>query len=189
MSVDAELETWRREWQSEAAVPLDLRRRIERQSRWMRIMIAADILVTIVIGGGAIALAVLAPQRDFLVLAAATWLFLAAAWAFRLSSSRGLWAPAAKDTAAFVDLLVRRCRAKLAATAFGAALYACEMAFCLGWIYRHAAVKTPLAEWLLFGSASIDVVWAITLAFFGLLVWYRRRKRAELEWLRSLNYS
>ncbi len=33
MNMDMELETWRREWQSETAVPADLRRRVERQSR------------------------------------------------------------------------------------------------------------------------------------------------------------
>jgi hypothetical protein len=47
MSMDTELETWRREWQSETAVPADLRRRVERQSRWLKVGIAADILVTV----------------------------------------------------------------------------------------------------------------------------------------------
>ena len=62
MSLDIELETWRREWQSETAVPPDLRRHVERQSRWLKIGIAADILVTVVIGGGVIALAARSQQ-------------------------------------------------------------------------------------------------------------------------------
>ena len=33
MSLDAELEVWRREWQSENAVLVDLRRIVERQTR------------------------------------------------------------------------------------------------------------------------------------------------------------
>jgi len=63
MSLDTELETWRREWQSETTVPPDLRRRVERQSRWRKVTVAGDILVTVVIGGGVIALAAREPQR------------------------------------------------------------------------------------------------------------------------------
>jgi hypothetical protein len=186
MNPDTELENWRREWQSEAEVPRDLRARVERQSRWMRIVIAADILVTVVIGGGTVALAVRAPQPDMVLLAAATWLFIAAAWTFRLVADRGLWSRPAMNTAAFVELLVRRCRARLKATLFAGVLYVCEMAFCLGWIYRHSAGRTALGTWLFFSSAFIDMVWLVTLVFFAFVFWYRRKKRAELVWLRRL---
>jgi len=182
MNLDSELEDWRGEWQSQSAVPADLRRRVERQSRWMQIMIAADILVTVVIGGGTIALAIRAPQTDMALLAAATWVFIAAAWTFRVIAGRGLWSPRAVSTEAFVNLLIRRCRAQIAATVFGACLYACEITFCLVWIYMHAWPRPPLQQ-LLFGSLFICLVWLFTLVFFGLLVWYRRRKRAELAWL------
>ena len=185
MSMDTELETWRREWQSETAVPPDLRRRVARQSRWLKVGIAADILVTVAIGGGVIALAARSPQSDMLLLAAATWSFIAIAWAFRLTITRGLWSPAAIDTAAFVDLSVRRCRAQLAATLFGAGLYVCEMAFSLGWIYRHSVPRAPLLSWL-FGSWFNGLVRLFSVAFFGFLVWYRRKKQAELAWLLSL---
>jgi hypothetical protein len=186
MSLDAELETWRREWQAEAAVPPDLRRRVERQSRWLKVGIAGDILVTVAIGGGVIALAARSPQPDMLLLAAATWSFIAAAWAFRIVISRGLWSPAAIDTAAFVDLSIKRCRAQLAATVFGAGLFVVEMAFCLGWIYRRVAPRVPLLGWL-FGSVFNGLVWLFSLAFFICLVWYRRKKRAELAWLAGLS--
>ena len=175
MSLDAELEQWSSAWQSAAAVPPDLRQCVKRQSRWMRIMMAADILVTVVIGGGVTTLAVRAPQPAMVLLAAATWLFIAAAWAFALKVNRGLWAPAAVDTATFIELSIRRCRARLASTVFGAGLFVCEMAFCLGWIYRYSAHHMPWLAWLFLGLA--------TLAFFAALVWYRRRKRAELAWL------
>jgi len=186
MSLDAELETWRREWQSEAAVPADLRRRVERQSRWLKIGIAGDILVTVAIGGGVIALAARSPQPDMLLLVAATWSFIAVAWAFRLVVSRGLWSPTAIDTAAFVDLSIRRCRAQLKAAVFGAGLFVVEMAFCLGWIYRHSAPRVPLLGWL-FGSVFNGLIWLFSLAFFVCLVWYRRKKRAELAWLAGLS--
>jgi len=177
MNPDTELEAWRREWQSDAAIPPDLRRRVERQSRWMRITIAADILVTAGIGGAVLVLAVRAPQPGFVLLAAATWLFIASAWTFRLISSRGLWKPSAMDTAAFVDLLVKRCHARLAAAVFGAILYVCEIAFCVGWLYRYSG---PLSAPLLVGLGLA------TLAFFAFVLWYRRRQRNELAWLATL---
>ena len=186
MTKDTELDTWRREWQSEAAVPPDLRRRVERQSRWLKIGIAADVMVTAAIGGGVVALAARAPHADMLLLAAATWSFIAVAWVFRLSITRGLWSPAAIDTGAFVDLSVRRCRAQMKATLFGAGLYVCEMAFCMGWIYRYSATRTPLAQWL-FGSVFNALVWLCSVAFFVFLAWYRRKKRAELDWLVRLH--
>jgi hypothetical protein len=186
MNLDTELEAWRSEWQSEAAVPANLRQRVERQSRWMRLMIAGDVMVTVVIGGGTIGLAWRAPQADMVLLAAATWLFIAAAWAFRLMLNRGLWSPGEVDTAAFVELLIRRCRAKLAGTVFGGVLYICEIVFCLGWIYAHSAAHTPLLAWLFFSSVFIDLVWVFSAAFFGFLVWYQRKNRGELEWLMKL---
>ena len=188
MSLDTELDVWRREWQSETAVPTDLRRRVERQTRWMRIGLAADIAVTVLIGGGVLALTLRSPQPDMPVLAAATWTFIALAWAFRLTVHRGIWSPAAMDTAAFVDLLIRRCRVQLAATLFGAGLFACEITFCMAWVHRHSAPRVPLLAWL-FGSVFNGMVWVVTVAFLGFMVWYRRRKRAELAWLVSLRES
>jgi hypothetical protein len=187
MNLETELEQWRGAWQSPEAVPADLRRRVERQSRFMRIMVAADILVTVVIGGGALALAVRTPRPDKLLLAAATWLFIAIAWAFRWAISRGLWSTPTMHTAAFIDSLIRHCRAKLAGTVFGAILFVCEIVFCLGWIYQHLAPRPPLAAWLFFSSVFMDLVWLGTVAFFAFLIWYRRRKHAELAWLLTLH--
>jgi hypothetical protein len=188
MSIDAELDIWRQQWQSETTVPLDLRRRVERQSRFMKIALIADILVTIVMGGGATTWAIRSPQPDIVLLAVTTWLFLAAAWTFALTNIRRVWAPSALDTAAFVELSIRRCRGQLAAIRFAACLFLCELMFCLGWVYNHSAEdRKPLAVWLFFSSISIDVVWLCTLLFFGFLAWYRRKNRAELAYLLNLS--
>jgi hypothetical protein len=72
MSMDAELETWRSQWQSGAAVPLGLRRIVERQSCWMKIALIADIAVTVAIGATTLALAVRSAKPDFALLAGAT---------------------------------------------------------------------------------------------------------------------
>ena len=62
----------------------------------------------------------------------------------------------------------------------GDGLFILQIVFVLGWVYRNSpAHRQPLSTWLFFGSLPIDVVWMCTLGFFGFLVWFRRRKRAE----------
>jgi hypothetical protein len=187
MNVDAELEVWRREWQSETTVPVDLRRKVERQSRWMRIHLASQVLVTITIGGWTAEWAVRAPQPHIILLAIWTWILIVAAWTFSVRVSRGNWFPSAQDTAVFIDLSVRRCQARLAAIRFSAGFFLVQMVFVLGWVYEYSpAHNTPLLRWLFFSSVPIDVVWVFTVAFFGFLIWLRRRKRVELAYFRSL---
>ena len=184
MNLDAELDIWRKQWQSEIPVSLDLRRKVERQTRWMKIGRLGDILVTIVIGGGTIFLALRSPEASKVLLAVVTWLLLAAAWAFSLTVNRGNWSPSALDTAAFVELSVRRCRSRLATVWFAAVLFLCNIGFSLGWAYINSPEhRKPLLAWLFFGSLPIDIVWLSTLAFFIFLVWYHARKRAELACL------
>ncbi|HLJ46594.1 MAG TPA: hypothetical protein VKU01_11335 [Bryobacteraceae bacterium] len=188
MNIDAELESWREQWQSETALPVDLRRRVERQTRWMKAALVGDLLVTLVIGGGVIWAAARSPQTDMFVLAGMTWVFIAAAWAFTLWVNHRNWSPSAMDTAAFIDLSIRRCRGRLAAVRFGVVLFVTEIVFCLAWIYQHdIRGQRPLLTWLLFGSLEIDITWLFTIVFAGLMVWYRRKKRAELEYLLRLS--
>jgi hypothetical protein len=187
MNVDAELEVWRGQWQSDTAVPLDLRRKVERQSRWMRISLILPILVTIAIGGWTAGWAVREPQPHVILLAIWTWILIVAAWTFTLRVNRGTWSPSAHDTAVFIDLSVRRCRATLAAVPFTSLFFVVQIIFVLGWVYRFSpAHSTPLVRWLFFGSLPIDIVWLCTAAFFGFLIWHRRRKLAELDYLLSL---
>ncbi len=190
MNIDAELDAWSREWQSATEAPPDLRRKVERQSLLMRVGLVLDILVTVVIGGGATALAVRTPRTDMIVLAVATWGFIAAAWAFVRAAYRGLWSPGAPDTSAFLDLAIRRCRARLMGLKFGAGLFVSEIIFCLAWLYHGSrAPRKPLFTWLFFHSAALDVIWLLSLVFFLLLLWYRRRKQAELACLLEMRNS
>lgn len=187
MNVDSELEVWRQQWQSDDSVPLGLRRKVERQSRFMKIGLMMDILVTVIIGGATIVWAVWSPRPENVLLAVATWVFIATAWAFSLVVNRGNWSPSAQDTAAFVDLSVRRCRSRLASVWFAAGLFLFQMVFVLGWVYRNSpAHRQPLSTWIFFGSIPIDIIWLCTLGFFVFLVWYWRRKQAELAYLLGL---
>lgn len=185
MSVDLELATWRQEWQSAAGgLPgLDLRKKVQRQSRLMRLALALDCLVTVVIGGGVTVWAVRSAQGDTLSLALATWVFLAAAWAFVITGTAGNWSPASEDTAEFLDLSIRRARATITATIYQTVLFWTEIVFCLGWVYRHDGVREPVFLWVLPRSVSMGCIWLASLAFSVFIVWFRRRKRTELEWL------
>src|SRR5437868_5638656 len=125
MKMDLELDQWREQWQSSAETPplSGLSKRVTRQSRLMRIALAGDMLVTIVIGGGVIVLAILDARPATAVLAAGTWILIAAAWFFGLSIRKDTWSPAASTTAAFLDLSIRRAQSNLRAATFGAILY------------------------------------------------------------------
>ena len=158
-----------------------LRKRVDRQARWLKIALAGDTLVTVVIGGPVAAWAVLSPQTDVIVLAVVTWILIAAAWAFRLHITRGNWGPTAMDTAAFVDFLIGRCRAQLAGIRFGAVLFIVNLTFCLVWIYQHR--PRPEIEW--FGW-RMDLIWLVGVAFYIFLFWWNGRKKRELAWLLGL---
>jgi hypothetical protein len=179
MKLDAELDLWREQWQSSPAAPLlpDLRKRVARQSLCMRIMLAADILVTLVIGGGAIVFAIQDPRPATALLAAATWLFIAAAWIFGLSNRKNAWSPSASTTSAFLDLSIRRTRANLRAVTFGAILYVVEMAFSLSWVYRESG------RW---STTLTTAITLITLMLAALMIVYRKKKRADLTYLLQL---
>ena len=190
-NMDTELDTWRREWQSEqSAVPdlavnlsVNLSVKVRRHSRFMRAMFAADILVTVLIGGGTTAWAIRSSEPDVIALAAATWLFLAIAWMFATVNRRGCWAPAALNASAFLDISIRRCRRGIAAAKFGMMLYGGELLFCLTWIYRRKAAVSPPA---FLTSAPVAAVWICTAVFVLIVLWYQRRKRAELAYFLEL---
>jgi hypothetical protein len=187
MNADTELDMWREQWQSETAIPADLRRKVERQSRAMKLVVINAVLVTLSVGGFTAVWAVCAPQPDVILLAVGTWIFLAIAWAFQIGLNRRKWSPSAMNTNAFIQLSIRRCRSALIAATFGACLFVSELVFCLTWIYHHSiGPRKPVLAWLFFSSMPIGLVWLATFAFFSWLVWHRRKKRAELSYLVTL---
>jgi len=179
MNLDSEIELWRTEWQSASEAPAlaELRRRVARESLYMRILLVTEILVTIVIGGGSIVIAARDPRPANILLASATWLFITVAWIFALVSRRNSWTPVASTTAAFLELSIRRCHAALRSVIFGAILYAVEMTFCLTWIFH----ETHALNW-----TTLLIVTLITAIFAIFLMRYRRKKRTELSYLKNL---
>ena len=155
MNLDAELELWREQWQasSEAPALTDLRKRV-------------------------VLLATRNPYPAMLILAAATWLFIAAAWTFALSNRKNAWSPAAATNSAFLDISIRRCGANLRSAALGTILYAVEMTFSLSWIYHESGSLS---------SALIAMIALVTLIFAAVLIRYRKKKRSDLSYLLSLH--
>jgi hypothetical protein len=175
---DLELESWRAQWQADAEVPADLRRKVALDTRNMRLMVALEVLVTVTIGGGSIVWAVLEPRAEMFVLSVAVWIFLAAAWSAAVITRRGGWSPVAVTTADFIELSIRRCRGKLAAARFGLGLYFVEIAFCLTWLYRDPARRVP---------APAIIFAVVTPLFLIGLARFRRNTRRELARLQELD--
>jgi hypothetical protein len=183
MIVDNELEAWRDEWESQPVEIPDLAARVKRHSRFMRFMLAAEMLITAIIGGGTIWLAVNNWELDFAVLAGATWLFFAATWGFAVWNRRGSWSPVARTSSAYLEISIRRCRGAIRAVIFGMALFAAEMLFCLAWIYKRTGGPSFL-------STSRMMVVVVASVLF--LVWslrYRATKKAELAGLMKIGES
>jgi hypothetical protein len=181
MSAPNELEVWSREWRAVAAVPSDLRARVDRGTRRLRVMRVVDLVVTVTIGGWTTGWAMLERSPDVIGLAVMTWAFLALAWTFALINRAGLWSPEAVTVSAFLELSILRVRRSLMAAAFGSVLYIVELAFCLGWIYVRLGARRGAGPSAFLTSWPVMIVWACTAGFYVGLGWYVWRRRAELK--------
>jgi hypothetical protein len=189
MNTDAELAGWRRQWAAQpdarnnAYLAEDLKRRVTRDSRLMKIGLIAPILVTIGIGGAFIARALTSASPADVVLVAEVWLFILVTWAGCLWLARGTWRPLAETTAAFVDLSIRRCRSNLRGATFGAWLYIGQLVFMLLWTFYSTSIELTdlLTAWpvVLLGWLGLPV-------FFALRSWFVRGQRGELARLLEL---
>jgi hypothetical protein len=185
MSAPNELEVWSREWLEVAAVPRDLRARVDRGSRRLRLMRVVDIVVTVTMGGWTTGWALIERSPDVIGLAVMTWAFLGLAWTFALINRAGTWSPEAVTVSAFLDLSILRVRRGLMAAAFGSVLYIVQLTFCLGWVYVRSAVRRGVGPGAFLTSWPVLIVWACTAVFYVGLAWFVWRRRAELIGLRQ----
>lgn len=187
MSTEDEFVMWRQDWQSQPAVPIELIRRVERQTAQMRTLRATEIAVTIAMGGGVLAGAVVHPVVDRIywwVLAAGTWSFLGAAWTITVRSTRETWHAAALTTAAYVSLHVRRLRRRLDRLVFSIVCSVALGAFVLVFVRSalvHALAKRGVAvdawDFLPFWIVGVVVNAVVVVSHLA----KRRKMQAELH--------
>ena len=181
MEPDTELGTWRRQWQSGDVIPSGLQQRVERETRHLRRARYGEIAVTVIMGGGATAWALISQRSIVVALAIGVWIFIAIAWAMSIGLRGDVLRPSAATTAAFLDLSIRRCRGRLRGLAAQCVLYVMILTFDLVWIYHYQAETRAMTPWTFLTSGGLLVVWAVTAALAAVAVWYRRRQRRELE--------
>lgn len=179
MQLDSELDTWRRQWQAQGDVPADLKRRVERELRRRRWGLAAQMVVTVVFGGGTAIWAILSERPAIVLLAAVVWVVVVVGWIVAFRLEKGAGRPAAATTAAFLDFSILRCRARLQGIMASAVLYPIFLTFMLGWTYYASGTQGPV--WTYLTSPRALIILAISLAL-GVLAWRRYRALTrELE--------
>ena len=189
MTTDVELESWRRQWQSRSVAAVDaeaaerLRRRVLRETRWLKLSLIVPILVTLGIGGTVILRALRTGQALEVVLAIETWGFIVAVWAGALWTARGTWRPLGDTTAAFVDVSIRRRVANLRGATLGACFYVFQLLFI---VVTLAAASPAGIMPILTSTYFVLIGWIGLPCGLAAVYWFRRRQRADLERLREL---
>jgi hypothetical protein len=185
MDIDLELQAWRSDWQTASAAPVDLTRRVERETRSMRRYMLFEILITVVFGGGTIVGAALATWDDALVLTVGVWIFIGVAWTMSMLLRRGAWAPITATTAAFLELSILRCQRRREAVLAQAVLYVTLLSFLLWWIYGHRGHEFEDVSAFL-ASTELWWVWLVTVVLAALAARQRQRLGLELDALTAL---
>jgi hypothetical protein len=189
---DAELESWRAQWQTATVTPpsAELKHRVERDTRIMRLGFAAQVAVTLAFGGGSLAWALLSRRADAFALAFGIWVFTVIAWAMSFVLYRDTWSPSALSTAAFLDLSIVRCTRWRQAVIAQATLYVPLLMFDLAWIHSYAVERPGSPDFPSFlTSPGLWWVWLVT-AVLGIDAVRRWRKfTRELATLTRLRAS
>ena len=176
---DHELEGWQKQWQAQEVVPTNLTRAVEAGTRNIRRGIIAEIVVTIVMGGGGLGWAIVSRRPDVLVLAIGIWILIGIAWIISTLLRRGTWQPVTATTTAFVEVSILRGERSLQAISIQAVMYIVILVFDLVWLYNYHA-ESSVREFLL-RPAVVIVLTIVTPAVAAVAVWFRRRLQRELK--------
>lgn len=161
---------------------MDLFRKVEDGTTYLRRFRIAEILVTVFIGGGTLAWAVFYPFMNWILLASGTWFAIVVAWIYSLRTTRGIWAATAPTTAAYLDLSIRRCRWKMRSARYDTIQGVLLSAFVLVIDYRIISEMGEPPSILLF--VGLFVLFLVSmLVFFGSR---KRKAEAELTYLLDL---
>jgi hypothetical protein len=183
---DDELEVWRRQWHSQPAVPIDLIRRVERQTVYMRLDWILQILPGLV-GVGTIIAAIMMQSLAWILLAIGTWLFIVIGWLFMAKNTRGVWAPSAETTAGYVELSIERCRRKLTNSRFTKVMTVLLTGFVLTVDYSVLASSGALRTTKDYLIMTAAFVFTIAIVSVILIIQVRKQKNTEKELAFLLN--
>jgi hypothetical protein len=151
-----------------------------------RLWIYAEVVVTVVMGGGATVWAIKAHQSSVTLLAVWVWMSLLAAWLFRLMSDWNDFTGAAVATGAYLNTLLRRRRSSLRAAQFGGILFFSQLVVTSAWVFRELNSQSPvnLSDYL---ARPANLIFAIgAIVFYVWLIVYWRKLRNEIAELEEL---
>jgi hypothetical protein len=189
MSVDGEMESWRRQWQGGSTPGIDaaaierLRRGVARENFWSIWGLIFPILVTL--GSGAtVVMPALRSERPLgVLLGVESFVFIVVVWIVALWLGRGTYRPLADTTAAFIDVSIRRREAYARGAIAGACLYVAQFAV----LVLAMGLEMPGGFGAVLASTPAMVLgWIGMPVVFAGLYWFGRRQRADLERLREL---
>jgi hypothetical protein len=173
-----EMAVWRRQWHGQPAVPIDLIRKIERETVRMRFGLLV-LIVPLLIGVIAIVGAIAKPSFLSILMACGMWLFIFMSWLFGNKNNKGIWAPAADTTAAYVDLAITRCRSNLSSFRFANVFSPLLTVFVLAAVYEGLADKLQKAADYI--PLAFSFLWTIAVISFVLIILARKRKQVQVE--------
>jgi hypothetical protein len=177
---DDELEVWRRQWHGQPQVPIDLIRRVERQTIYARIGLLANIVplsIAIVATIGAFT----NPNPLSILITSGFWFFIVVTWLFSIRNTKGTWAPAAQTTAAYVELSIARCRSYLGSFRFTVVVSILLTAFVLVAVYEGLSSAGRLQTRESYETVAFSFLWTIGVMSFVLFVLDRKRRKTKIE--------
>jgi hypothetical protein len=183
-----EWELWRRQWQGQPAVVVDLIRRVDRQTSEMRLgrlALLAPLSVNIIATG----LVALSPSAGGILFVSVLWLVGGFVGWFVRWNQRDVRTPEAETTTAYLELAIKRCHRTLRDLRVGSCLAPLITAFVLFGVYSGLKDKGVLNNAVGFWITVATFLWTLGIVGFAMFFGpYRSAKKtqAELEYLRNL---
>jgi len=168
VTVDLELDDWRREWSRDTESLPELRLRIQRQNRRMKIGLTALVACLVL----ATAIALFHPTDGWRGFALGVGGAVLVAGGYTLWVRRGTWAPAALTSHAYIDLLHRRALAEVRKIVFVRRALAVVLLGYAGFVLFRLPHRGA-REALVVSAFAVELVWIRLLE--------RRRRRAAEE--------
>jgi len=179
---------WRTVWRADEYPPTvlhaALRDRVYRYRRRLILTVAMEIVVTV-----AVLLLVAArvrAQTDFATLMWAAWAvaFTVTVWVFATVNRRGLVAPLAETTEAFLDINRRRAEGRLRAVRFIVVVTAIQGAFTGAWLAWRYGIDP--GAWPATAVHACVLLGLLVAAITTWCVWQRRQSLRDLALTRRL---